>query len=85
MLDTVRCSLCNNWMANVQSLNNQPRLYCGVCKYGFMLMSVEAIENLGKACERINESDLPPRTLSWYKKRVESAEKTDTGKEEAAA
>jgi len=50
-----------------------------------MLMSNEAIENLGKACERINESDLPPRTLSWYKKRVESAEKTDTGKEEAAA
>lgn len=74
MLDTIRCPLCHNYMANIETPNGKPALYCGVCRYGFLLVSREGQENLSKSCERIEESQLPGATLDWYKKKVESGQ-----------
>ena len=73
MLCTVKCPLCGNWMACRKTPNGKPHLFCGICRYGFLLISKKAIDNLNKSCQEIQESDLPPPTLEYYRKKVEAS------------
>ena len=70
MLCTVKCSLCGNWMSAIETANGKPALYCGICRYGFLLVAKEAIDNFNKSCQQIEESDLPPPTLEYYRKKM---------------
>ncbi|MBA7689674.1 hypothetical protein ES703_98182 [subsurface metagenome] len=71
---SVKCALCGNWMSCVETPKKGiPHLWCGICRYGFLLVTKEAIDNLNKSCQEIDESDLPPPTLEFYKKKVEAS------------
>jgi len=70
VLCTVKCPLCGNWMSCIETPNGKPYLFCGICRYGFLLISKESIENLNKSCQEIQESGLSAPTLEYYRKKV---------------
>jgi len=70
LLCTVKCSLCDNWMSAIKTPNGKPALYCGVCRYGILLLAKEGIDNFSESCQQIQESDLPAPTLEYYRKRI---------------
>lgn len=74
MLCTVKCPLCNNWMSCIETPNGKPHLMCSICRFGFLLISKKAIENLNKSCQEIQESDLPAPTLEYYNKKVQGSD-----------
>lgn len=74
MLCTVKCPLCGNWMSAIETPNGKPALYCGICRYGFLLVSKDAIDHLTKSCQEIQESNLPTPTLEYYRKKMGSNE-----------
>ena len=66
-LTTVKCGLCDNWMASMVTKRGAPFLYCGVCKYGFMLLAKEGKDNFSSKAQEIDETDLPEPTKKWFK------------------
>lgn len=77
MLCTVKCCLCGNWMSAIKTPNGKPHLYCGVCRYGILLVTKEAMDNFNSSCQQIQESNLPNRTLEYYRKKVGGNEREE--------
>lgn len=69
MVTAVKCPLCGNWMPVLTTKKGRPFLYCGKCRFGFMLLAKPAIEALEKVCKEINESDLLPETRKKYNEK----------------
>lgn len=69
MVTVVRCPLCNNWMFVLSTKNSKPFLYCGKCRYGFILVAKSGIGALNKVVTEVSESDLLPETLKKYKEK----------------
>jgi len=67
---TFKCNVCGNWCASFTTKNNKPYLYCGECGYGHMILSKQGIEHFYEACQEVNETELIPKTLAWYKKKT---------------
>lgn len=66
MVTVLRCPLCNNWMPVLTTKRNKPFLYCGNCRYGFMLLAKSGIEALNKVVKQVSESELIPETRKKY-------------------
>lgn len=66
MVTVVRCPLCNNWMCVLTTKRGKPFLYCGNCRYGFMLLAKVGIEALNKVIKQVSESELIPETRKKY-------------------
>lgn len=69
MVAVVRCSLCKNWMFVLTTKKRKPFLYCGKCRYGFMLLAKSGIEALNKVVTEVSESDLAPETRKKYNEK----------------
>ena len=69
MISAVKCSLCENWMPVLTTKKGKPFLYCGHCRYGFMVLAKSGIEALNKAVKQINESDLIEPTRKKYNEK----------------
>ena len=67
MVSVVRCALCNNWMFVLTTKYGKPFLYCGKCRYGFMLLAKSGIEALNEVVTEVSESELLPETRKKYK------------------
>ena len=74
MILAIKCPLCGNWMPALKTKKGRPWLYCGKCRYGFMLMANVGIQNFEKAAQEINESDLIPETRKKYQEKTQAAE-----------
>ena len=74
MILAIKCSLCSNWMPALKTKKGRPWLYCGKCRYGFMLMANVGIQNFEKIAKEINESDLIPETRKMYEKKMQVVE-----------
>ena len=74
MILAIKCSICGNWMPALKTKKGRPWLYCGKCRYGFMLMANVGIQNFEKAAQEINESDLIPETRKKYQEKMQAAE-----------
>ena len=69
MVTAVKCPLCGNWMPVLTTKRGKPFLYCGRCRYGFMVLAKPGIEALNKVAQQISESDLLAETRKWYNKK----------------
>lgn len=69
MLYAIKCPLCGNWMPVLTTKIGNPFLYCGKCRYGFMLLAKAGKEALTKVAKEINESDLLPETRKKYNEK----------------
>ena len=69
MVTAVRCPLCNNWMPVLTTKKGKPFLYCGKCRYGFMVLAKSGIEALNKVVTEVSESDLLPETRKKYNEK----------------
>lgn len=65
---TVKCPLCQGFLARSTSKRGQPILKCGVCGYAILVLKKSTAEALDNVCKTIDESDLPPQTLEKYRK-----------------
>jgi len=68
---TIKCPLCGNFVASLVTKRGAPFLYCGICKFGFMILAKTGKDNLANACQEIDISQLPKPTLEWYNKKSE--------------
>ena len=66
MVWAVKRPLCGNWMPVLATKKGRPFLYCGHCRYGFMVPAKVGMGNLNKACQEISESGLIPETHKKY-------------------
>ena len=66
MILAIKCSLCGNWMPALKTKKGRPFLYCGHCRYGFMILAKVGMDAFNNACQEINESDLIPETRKKY-------------------
>jgi len=53
-------------MPALATKRGRPFLYCGHCRYGFMLLAKPGMEALNKSCQEISDSDLIPETRKKY-------------------
>lgn len=67
-LCTVKCPLCQGFLARSTSKRGQPVLQCGVCGYTILLLKKSTMEALDSVCQNIEEKDLPPETLKKQRK-----------------
>ncbi len=74
MVTAVKCPLCGNWMPVLTTKRGKPFLYCGHCRYGFMLLAKPGIEALNKIAQQINESELIPETRKKYNEKKAATE-----------
>ena len=65
----IKCPLSDHWMPVITTKRGKPFLYCGHCRYGFMLLAKPSMEALNKSCQEISESQLDPETRKWYRKK----------------
>lgn len=73
MVLAVKCPLCGNWMPAMKTKKGRPFLYCGNCRYGFMLVAKAGMQNFEKVAQEINESQLIPETRKKYDEKVRAA------------
>ena len=69
MMLAIKCPLCGHWMPALKTKKGRPFLYCGNCRYGFMLVAKKGMDNLDKVAQEISESDLVPETRKWLEKK----------------
>ena len=69
MVTVIKCPLCGNWMCVLTTKRGKPFLYCGSCRYGFMLLAKTGIEALDKVSTQVNESELIPETRKKYNEK----------------
>lgn len=74
MVAAVKCALCGNWMPVLTTKRGKPFLYCGHCRYGFMILAKSGIETLNKVAQEISESDLIPETRKKYNEKKAATE-----------
>lgn len=74
MILAVKCGICGNWMPAMKTKKGRPWLYCGKCRYGFMLMAKVGMQNFEKVAQEINESDLVPETRKKYQEKMQATE-----------
>lgn len=74
MVLAVKCPLCGNWMPAMKTKKGRPFLYCGKCRFGFMLVAKAGMENFEKVAQEINESQLIPETRKKYDEKIRAAE-----------
>ncbi len=74
MILAIKCPLCGNLMPAMKTAKGRPWLYCGKCRYGFMLMAKVGIQNFEKAAQEISESNLIPETRKKYQEKMQATE-----------
>ena len=67
---TIKCPLCGNFMASLVTKRGAPFIYCGICRFGSMLLAKSGKDNFSNACQEIETSELPSATLEWYNKKI---------------
>jgi len=67
---TLKCSICGSWCAAIKTKRDKPFLYCAKCGYGYSLFAKRGIKNFFETCQEIEETELIPETLAWYKKKL---------------
>lgn len=48
---------------------NKPYIYCGKCRFGFMLLAKPAIQALSEVVKEVSESELPIETRKKYNEK----------------
>jgi len=61
-------------MPILKTKKGRPFVYCGIEKFGFMILTKVGMEAVDKVVQDMSESDLIPETRKcWEKKRAEVA------------
>ena len=74
MMLAIKCPLCGHWMPALKTKKGRPFLYCGNCRFGFMIVARRGIENFENAAHEISESQLIPETRKKCEEKLEATE-----------
>lgn len=67
-------------MPALATKRGRPFLYCGHCRYGFMILAKVGMDAFDKACQEINESELIPETRKKYQELKYEGELKNEGR-----
>lgn len=68
-LCTIKCPICQGFLARSTSKRGQPILRCGVCGYAILVLKKSTAEALDNVCKVIDEADLPPESLKKQREK----------------